>query len=128
MTFLTVWILAKTALADLAPQVIQSSDDMRVPTTGAEYRHLALDICTIYFFAISFYFCLMFAVAHDTYNVTEALEHFEGIPHTPRSKAAKANASLRRASTSKISAATMGSIATGDQEFIVVKQYFVHHM
>merc|ERR1719183_3412218 len=119
MTFLTVWILAKTQLADVLPDIIESSEEMRTPHTGADYRHVALDICTIYFFAISFYFCLMFAVAHDTFHVTEALEHFEGVAQVPKKS--------RRASV-QASAVAMGSIATADQEFLAVKKHFVHHM
>lgn len=50
--FLTVWIIAQTPLLHIVPQLIRPSDDMRVPSTGQEYRVLAFDICTIFFFAI----------------------------------------------------------------------------
>jgi len=61
--FLTVWLMAKTSLVDLFPMVIKPASDLHVPHTGEEYRKMALDICTIFFFAIVFYFGLMFSVA-----------------------------------------------------------------
>jgi hypothetical protein len=117
LVFLTVWLMAKTALSDYVPHVIKSSKDMRVPDTGDEYRRLALDICTIFFFAIMFYFCLMFAVAHDTFDMTHTLESFEK-EEQPNKKKMKAG----------ISAAAMGTAAGNADEFAVVKRHFIRHM
>jgi len=75
--FLTIWIISKTALLDYAPMLIKPSDELRVPLTGAEYRHIALDVLTIFFFAIVIYFGLMFTVARHTRKVTKKLEHRE---------------------------------------------------
>jgi len=63
--FLTVWLMAKTSLVEIFPIIIKPASDLHVPNTGEEYRKMALDICTIFFFAIVFYFGLMFSVAHS---------------------------------------------------------------
>jgi hypothetical protein len=75
--FLTIWIISKTALLDYAPMLINPTDDVRVPLTGAEYRHIALDILTIFFFAIVLYFGLMFSVAMHTRKLTSKMEDRE---------------------------------------------------
>jgi len=47
------------------------------PHAAQEYRTLALDICTIFFFAIIFYFGLMFSVAHEMNTLTNQMEALE---------------------------------------------------
>jgi len=112
--FLTVWLIAKTPLIDIFPMVIKPSENMHVPHNGAEYRHLALDICTIFFFAIVFYFGLMFAVATAIRETTSKLEVLE--TSTPRDAAARISAAqassvdAARAATAKASAKAMGDI------------------
>lgn len=120
LVFLSVWLMAKTKIVDYFPLIIKSSDDMRVPHTGAEYRHLALDICTIFFFAIMFYFSLMFAVAHNTWRMTQTLEDFDAEKPTPRDRP------VRRTSTVRIAA--MGAVSSNIDEFAVVKRHFVRNM
>jgi len=85
--FLTVWLIAKTSLIDIFPMIIKPSETMHVPHSAAEYRHLALDICTIFFFAIVFYFVLMFAVARAIRETTSKLEVLEAC--TPREAAVR---------------------------------------
>lgn len=75
LVFLTVWVLATTHLIDVFVLVVKPTADMHVPHTGEEYRQLSVDICTIFFFAILFYFGLMFPVAHDSRDLTRSLEH-----------------------------------------------------
>jgi len=75
LVFLTVWVLATTHLIDVFLLVVKPTADMHVPHTGEEYRQLSVDICTIFFFAILFYFCLMFPVASDARDLTRSLEH-----------------------------------------------------
>jgi len=75
--FLTVWVIAKTALLRFAPMIIRPSDDMRVPLEPDEYRRLALDICTIFFIAIVFYFGLMFAVARESRHETQKYDDLD---------------------------------------------------
>jgi hypothetical protein len=77
LVFLTIWVLAKMHVFDVFPMLIKATPDMRVPQTGEEYQLLTFDICTIFFFAIMFYFCLMLTVAHDTRDLTRALEKRE---------------------------------------------------
>jgi hypothetical protein len=77
--FLTVWVIAKTALLKYAPMLIRPSDDMRVPLEPDEYRRLALDICTIFFIAIVFYFALMFSVARETRYETKKYEDLDNV-------------------------------------------------
>merc|ERR1719491_1625634 len=91
--FLTLWLIAKTPLVEIFPLVIQPSESMHVPNgphAVQEYRTLALDICTIFFFAIIFYFGLMFSVAHEMKALTTKMEILEkasargdGVGHTP---------------------------------------------
>jgi len=77
LVFLTVWTIAQTPLLGVVPQLITPSKDMRVPTNGEEYKRLALDICTIFFFAIMFFYTLMLSVAHETRLTTMELEDFD---------------------------------------------------
>lgn len=119
LVFLTVWLIAKTHLAEFFPMIIKPSEDMRVPNTAGEYRRLALDICTIFFFAIVFYFSLMFPVAHDARIMTSELEEFEN----------KASGSSQAAERKKkMSAATMGTVAETANDFVLVKRHFQNHM
>jgi hypothetical protein len=75
--FLTVWGIAKSPLLAYAPVIIRPSDDMRVPMEPDEYRRLALDICTIFFIAIVFYFGLMFSVARETRYTTQQYDELD---------------------------------------------------
>jgi len=119
LVFLTVWLIAKTHLAEFFPMIIKPSEDMRVPNTAGEYRRLALDICTIFFFAIVFYFSLMFPVAHDARIMTSELEEFEN----------KASGSSQAAERKKkVSAATLGTVAETANDFVLVKRHFQNHM
>jgi len=115
--FLTVWLLANTKLVEFIPMLIKPTDDMRVPHTGAEYRVLALDICTIFFFAIVFYFGLMFSVAHEIRNTTTDLEMFED--QKPGSRR-----SARRA-TVVASHQAMGSVSASQEGFNNMQKHFV---
>lgn len=117
LVFLTVWLIAKTQLAELFPVIIKPSDDMRVPHTGQEYRELALDICTIFFFAIMFYFCLIFSVANDTWYMTHILEKLETSGDVST-----------RSDRRRISGEIMGTVASDTAEFQAVKKHFVRHM
>jgi hypothetical protein len=75
--FLTVWGIAKSPLLKYAPVLIRPSDNMRVPMEPDEYRRLALDICTIFFIAIVFYFGLMFSVARETRYTTQKYDELD---------------------------------------------------
>jgi hypothetical protein len=75
--FLTIWVISKTMLIDYAPMLIKPQEGLRVPLSGEEYRRLALDILTIFFIAIVFYFGLMFPVARITRRVTRRMEKVE---------------------------------------------------
>jgi hypothetical protein len=97
--FLTIFIISKTMLLDYAPMIIKASDDLRVPLTGAEYRHIALDILTIFFIAIVFYFSLMFPVARHARKATRRMEKLEGLrvetgPQDSASEVASGNSKL----------------------------------
>jgi len=131
--FLTVWLIAKTSLIDIFPMVIRPSETMHVPHNGAEYRHLALDICTIFFFAIVFYFGLMFAVAHAIRETTLKLEVLETC--TPEEAAEKLSAAsgddpvvaaARRASAAA-SARAMGDIVE-PETWANMQKHFVTNM
>jgi len=124
LVYFTVWILAKTGLLSIFTIVLKPTPHFHVPLTAEEYRELALDITSIYFFAIFLYFCLMFPVAHDTREFTSSLEEMsqgseferlqsEESPRDPsigllsssiRVKAAKAlmGTALRRGSTMQL--------------------------
>jgi hypothetical protein len=122
--FLTVWLIAKSNLIDFFPLIIKPSEDMRVPTTADEYRRLALDICTIFFFAIVFYFVLMFPVAVETRRVTHELEEHEkesargGVPEKLR----------RKSVMSGVSVAVMGGVAQTHQAYVDDKKHFVKYL
>jgi len=127
--FLTVWLIAKTPLIDIFPMVIKPSENMHVPHNGAEYRHLALDICTIFFFAIVFYFGLMFAVATAIRETTSKLEVLE--TSTPRDAARRINVAsspvdAARRATAAASAEAMGDIASPETWRNLQKHFVVN--
>merc|ERR1719253_960944 len=78
--FLTLWLITKTGAVAIFPVFITASPDMHVPHgehAAQEYRTLALDICTIFFFSIVFYFLLMFSVAKAITTTTASIEELE---------------------------------------------------
>jgi hypothetical protein len=113
LVFLTIWVISKTPLLGIIPELIQPTKDMRVPTEGEEYRHLALDLCTIFFFAIIFFYILMLSVAHETRNMTTALCDWENEEYT---------------GDRKTRSASLAVMAGNAQEFNQVKKHFVDHM
>jgi len=115
LVFLTVWTLAQTPLIHIIPQILRPSEDLRVPNHGEEYRRLALDICTIFFFAIMFYYCLMLSVAHETREMTMCLQEFEGQQMTT------ARSDVMRPHRSS-------AIATSSDQWEHCKTHFVKHM
>merc|ERR1719265_1366878 len=119
LVFLTVWLIAKTHLVEVFPVIIKPSDDMHVPHNADEYRRLALDICTIFFFAIVFYFSLMFSVAHNTRTMTTELEGFED---------GETQSAKGRDRAKSMSEAALGSVADSAEDFELVKCHFVSHM
>lgn len=121
LVFLTVWVIAGTQLIDLFPIVIKPEEDMHVPQTASEYRKLLFDICTIYFFAISFYFCLMFPVAHDTIILTR---HFEDLQQGSEFKHLGGAGSAR----DHMSKTVMGSMARSRTSLLKTESHFVKHM
>lgn len=122
MVFLTVWSLAQTSLIHIPPQLLRPSKDMRVPTDGEEYRRLAMDICTIFFFAIMFYYCLMFSVAHETRALTMELEDYD------RKQATAAAAAAQSATASRRGMAGAMRPASNAQEFENCRKHFITHM
>jgi len=132
--FLTVWLIAKSPAIELFPYLIRPSDDMHVPNgehAAAEYRRLALDICTIFFFAIVFYFGLMFSVAHHMSVTTFDIEQMEieGTPRGQRQALTRANSSSFLApppSPKRMTA--MGSIHDAKKHFEHLKNNFANHM
>jgi len=117
--FLTVWLIAKTSLIDVFPEVIKPASDMHVPHTGLEYRTMALDICTIFFFAIIFYFGLMFSVAQEVTKMTVSLGIFE-----------KATSSARTAALAPVNryASRSFSLAENADKFANTEKHFVKHI
>merc|ERR1719253_1932030 len=109
MVFCTVWVICKTTLFDYVPywfsylhggdtSGIQSSFlqlqvagfNMHVPQTGDQYRALAIDLSSIYFLALLFYFMLMATVAHHAKYFTHQLaDEFLPSPRSERSPDAK---------------------------------------
>jgi hypothetical protein len=84
MTFLTVWVMAKLKLWDHAEHILTPhAGGMHMPTDAQEYRRMAVDLCAILFFAVVFYFSLVYSVVRST---TVFLEHMseeaaeEGLP------------------------------------------------
>jgi len=132
LVFLTVWVLAKTKMIDLFVLVVKPTEDMHVPHTGEEYRQLAVDICTIFFFAIFCYFSLMLAVAHDTRDLTRALENvdkgseFAHLATAPSSQMGAAP-SLSGA-RARASGVVMGALPRSNSGFVRTQNHFVNKM
>jgi len=115
LVFLTVWTIAQTPLIHVIPQILRPSKDMRVPTDGEEYQRLALDICTIFFFAIMFYYGLMLSVAHEVRQMTLELEEFEGTQATEES-------------TGVMRPTRSVAVASSSAQWENCKRHFVLHM
>jgi len=63
LVFLTVWVFGKLGLLEYFVFVLpKSSDEMHLPTTGAQYAHIAIDICVVLFWAVFIYFILALAI------------------------------------------------------------------
>jgi len=65
LVFLTIWVFAQLGLWDCLKWFFIGST-LHVPHSGREYRHLALDVCVILFFAVVFYFILVLSIVHAT--------------------------------------------------------------
>jgi len=125
LVFLTVWVIADTQLIDIFPIVIKPEEDMHVPQTASEYRKLLFDICTIYFFAILFYFCLMFPVAHDTIILTR---HFQDQDQGSEFKHLGGADSRGSSARDHMSKTVMGSLARSKTGLVKTESHFVKHM
>jgi len=64
LVFLTVWLLGKLNLLHYFAVVLKKSDDLHLPHTGAEYEHVAVDMCVVLFWAICLYFLLALSIVH----------------------------------------------------------------
>merc|ERR1719162_19417 len=98
---------------------------MHVPNgehAGEEYRRLALDICTIFFFAIVFYFGLMFSVAHEMTVTTTEIEKFENASKQPNESEKKK--SFKMAASQH----AMGSIVDSPEHFERMQRNFADVM
>jgi len=116
LVFLTVWTIAQTPLVHVIPQILRPSEDMRVPQDGEDYKRLALDICTIFFFAIMFFYGLMFAVAHESRMMILELKDFSDKQATVQASSAASRP--RR----------LASMAESSIEFENCRQHFITHM
>lgn len=141
LVFLSLWLIAKTSLIELFPVVIKPSEDMRVPHLAEEYRVLAVDICTIFFFAILFYFAIIYSVAERTCFLSSDLQLF-GQPSNDNAAQMTGQDSQQSAEevpigrskskltrgTTNISAKVMGSCASNVSDYELLKRHFVMHM
>jgi hypothetical protein len=123
LVFLTVWSIAQTPLIHVIPQILRPSKDMRVPHDGGEYQRLATDICTIFFFAIMFYYCLMLSVAHECRALTMDLQEFE-----EQSQSARSAGSAGSAGSAAWRPHKLVSVASSSGQWTNCKKHFVVHM
>merc|ERR1719491_1302953 len=126
--FLTLWLIAKTPMVELFPFVIQPSEAMHVPNgphAVQEYRTLALDICTIFFFAIVFYFGLMFSVAHEMTTLTTKMETLEKASSRGNGMGHTASLAEHKTWKQKIAHHSMGSIVDTEHHYERVVSNFV---
>jgi hypothetical protein len=125
--FLTVWLIAKSFLLNYAPVLIEPSEDMRVPDSPNQYRELALDICTIFFFAIVFYFLLMLPVALDASRVMEDLVRHETLSPEASNRSSEAEESTL-GGRSVMSAMVMGQVAQTREAYLKEVDHFRLYM
>jgi len=71
LVFLTVWLLGKLHLLHYFAFVLKASDDLHLPHTGAEYEHIAVDMCVVLFWAICLYFVLALSIVHASMQKLE---------------------------------------------------------
>jgi hypothetical protein len=129
LVYLTVWVFAKTEIVNYFPHFIKASDDIRVPATGEEYRRLAIDIVTIFNFAIAFYFLLMYAVAHAIRLTTSELEMVDDAVKQKKVHSVAAESDfVSRAQTAvarTLGASTGGTLIDSRETFAKTKANFV---
>jgi len=150
LSFVTVWVVCKTPLPDKLPYwfraghhanedhmsllMLGSSEsdvDMHLPTTGEQYRNLAIDLSSIYFFALLFYFVVMSFAAHQARRVTHKLaKQYMNSPRTPRSadrrdKDRGMSMDHAMSTAAKASAQVMGK---GVADFTKAESWFVRSM
>jgi len=129
LVFVTIWILCKTSLVDILPWLVRMSmfgeESMHLPQTGDQYRELAMDCSSIYFFAILFYFLLMLPAARDAKNLVHKIATgFTDAAPTGRSDAS----SLLESGRDVAAASVMGTLARGKTEFGKDEEWFVLYM
>merc|ERR1740121_561222 len=80
IVYLLLWTLSQTGVFVYLPELLRGSSGLHRPSTGEEYRELALDICVVLFFTILFYFFLLFSVAR---SCTRSLVAWDKPEHDP---------------------------------------------
>merc|ERR1719428_845934 len=96
---------------------------MRYPPTSDEYRHLALDICTIFFFAINFYFVLMLSVAHHAGNMTKELEEYHAA-----SQDGEASTEMAMGGSRSLAADVAVSVVSDVNSYATTKRHLIAYM
>jgi len=80
IVYLLLWIMCQTGVFEYLPELLRGSSGLHKPSTGEEYRLLALDICVVLFFTILFYFFILFSVAQ---SCTQSLVAWDKPEHDP---------------------------------------------
>eukprot|EP00927_Polykrikos_kofoidii_P007612 TRINITY_DN13139_c0_g1_i1.p1 TRINITY_DN13139_c0_g1~~TRINITY_DN13139_c0_g1_i1.p1 ORF type:complete len:848 (-),score=164.11 TRINITY_DN13139_c0_g1_i1:204-2747(-) len=92
LVYLTVWILGHCYIFELLPMVLKQSEHIHLPSTGAEYKEVAWEICVVLFFAILFYFALTLSVIRAC---TAKLHHWASMENKMTDSAADDQSSGR---------------------------------
>jgi len=86
MTFLTVWIMAKTGLWEYSHMLLNpKGGGIHLPHDVVEYRRMAVDLCAVLFFAVILYFFLALSVVRITEVLLQKLTTECTNSQTPRS-------------------------------------------
>lgn len=116
LVFISVWAIAKTSLFDYVPFLVVGDESLHVPSSGNQYRRLAIDLSSIYFFAILFYFGLMSFVAHHAKIFNHHLtREFTISPRSPRTDSVFGNAATTAATA--VMGAGMAEYQRGQEWF-----------
>eukprot|EP00927_Polykrikos_kofoidii_P052995 TRINITY_DN4708_c0_g1_i5.p1 TRINITY_DN4708_c0_g1~~TRINITY_DN4708_c0_g1_i5.p1 ORF type:complete len:859 (-),score=193.16 TRINITY_DN4708_c0_g1_i5:148-2724(-) len=114
LVFLTVWILGHCGVFEVMPVLFKESENIHLPSTGAEYQEVAWEICVVLFFAILFYYLLVLSVVFAT---TEKLTLWAEMDSKPERKRSGDEGTRSRSSS-------LFAMGEDEAEFKKMKVYF----
>jgi len=80
IVYLLLWTMSQTGVFEFCPGLLRGSAGLHTPSTGEEYRRLAVEICVVLFFTILFYYFIVYSIARSCTNSLVAWDKPEHDP------------------------------------------------